>query len=956
MVEFGVMKRIITLIMMTVAMGGGMAVGAEVYPTPQQVSMGTELTQVAETRVHLRGQGKQEGTGDAMWKRLPADKQGAYLLRVEPGTLEIWANDEDGLYYAKQTLSQLLVGVEGAQDAQKDPYPEADVAAVAKLGRLPVGEIADWPDLPSRGVVEGYYGIPWSTEARKSLFAFFGRNKMNTYIYAPKDDPYHHGRGCYEPYPEGKAQEIRELVECARKNHVRFVWAIHPANTVRWAEQGGKVQLEGLCRKLEAMYALGVRDFGILVDDSQGEIARTSRQVELVNYLVEHFIRKHDDVSKTVVVCPTGYNRSWANVDALHELGEKLVPEARIMWTGDTVVHDITLSGQRWVNEHVGRPTYVWWNWPCNDFRQGRLSMGRAYGMGTEEEMKRQMSGFVSNPMQEAEASKVGLFGVACYAWNITRYDSLGSWEAGIARLYPKHREAMQVFCDHNSFLLPNNHGYEREESVRIAPVAQQFMKSLEQEKPDAAAAEQLTREYRRMQEAGRVLQLGEPALNADIGPWLKCFELTGKAGQIAINNLVTDDTVRQLESFFELVDTLTAMQKLERLSWNGHKAVPVQDVQVAMYAMTPALERAFRQGQSQIYAGLAGMPRAVPVFTTNRGKADEKANALRDGNPRTFWSTNARQQVGDWFCLDFGAPLDIRRVNLLMGGARANDYAVAGQFEVSDDGEHWTPIGKERRGPAATMNLTASPIRARMVRFRITEAQSKWVSIYDFSVNRVPEPYVTTNMAARPKFSAAIVNNAVAVSRVMEVLTMRPGEFIDLEIPASVNPAYVELNLEEGQIDQWASVELTTEEGEVIKLNAPAVNNRIYVENPTEEAVRSLRVMNASDTLRNIRITLFRVGIVEGAEHGAAEVLTDGDLSTALDCGDRERRVSIPRPPKSAELIVVGTAECSVAGAEEIPEVSRHLRRFKLPETQGSMQLVIPQQAGKHINEVIFK
>ena len=147
---------------------------------------------------------------------------------------------------------------------------------------------------------------------------------MNVYIYAPKDDPYHHGQGCYEPYPPEKAQEVRELVDCAHRNHVRFVWAIHPSNTVRWEVDEGRQQLEALCRKLENMYDLGVRDFGLLFDDTTGEIGHARRQVQLTNYILENFIRKHPDVNQTLIICPSGYNRSWARPDELHTLGEGL--------------------------------------------------------------------------------------------------------------------------------------------------------------------------------------------------------------------------------------------------------------------------------------------------------------------------------------------------------------------------------------------------------------------------------------------------------------------------------------------------------------------------------------------------------------------------------------------------------------------------------------------------------
>ena len=89
------------------------------------------------------------------------------------GKVGIGAHDERGAFYAMQTLRQLgtKAGGEGVI--------------------LPVGEIIDWPDIEFRGTVEGFYGTPWSHEARLSQLRFYGQNKMNTFIYGPKGDPYH---------------------------------------------------------------------------------------------------------------------------------------------------------------------------------------------------------------------------------------------------------------------------------------------------------------------------------------------------------------------------------------------------------------------------------------------------------------------------------------------------------------------------------------------------------------------------------------------------------------------------------------------------------------------------------------------------------------------------------------------------------------------------------------------
>ncbi len=46
--------------------------------------------------------------------------------------------------------------------------------------------IEDWSDSIYRGFIEGYYGIPWTTDERIELMRFGGDFKTNVYIYAPK--------------------------------------------------------------------------------------------------------------------------------------------------------------------------------------------------------------------------------------------------------------------------------------------------------------------------------------------------------------------------------------------------------------------------------------------------------------------------------------------------------------------------------------------------------------------------------------------------------------------------------------------------------------------------------------------------------------------------------------------------------------------------------------------------
>ena len=61
-----------------------------------------------------------------------------------------------------------------------------------------------------RGIVEGFYGIPWNYNIRADLLNFCREYNLNSYIYAPKDDPYHRSKW-REPYPEEKIIELKNL-------------------------------------------------------------------------------------------------------------------------------------------------------------------------------------------------------------------------------------------------------------------------------------------------------------------------------------------------------------------------------------------------------------------------------------------------------------------------------------------------------------------------------------------------------------------------------------------------------------------------------------------------------------------------------------------------------------------------------------------------------------------------
>lgn len=444
------------------------------------------------------------------YKKMIPERCEGYYLAVNASEIVVAGNDRRGLYYGLRTLEQLFV-----QAGKNDSLPEV--------------EITDWPDVAVRGVVEGFYGTPWSHEARMSLIDFCSDHKLNTYIYGPKNDRYHRARW-RQLYPEAEARQLQSLVARAREKEVDFVWAVHPGDDIKWNEE----DRDKLVAKLESMYQLGVRAFAVFFDDI-GKGKNAAEQADLLNYINRNFIQAKGDV-RPLIMCPSDYNRSrWHPETAyLETLGDKLDANIHIMWTGDRALSDITADNLTWVQTILKRRPYIWWNFPVTDFSNDRILMGKVIGITPA--IRTDASAFVSNPMEYAEASKLALFSVANYTWNINAYDAEASWQEGIRSLLPDAAEAFACFCRHSS--ATGEAHFPKAESECIRPAADRFVKQYTQSGNwQAEDMQTLKDEFDRMVLAAGELKLAKsnPALTREIAPWITAFGLWAQMGQEAL-------------------------------------------------------------------------------------------------------------------------------------------------------------------------------------------------------------------------------------------------------------------------------------------------------------------------------------------------------------------------------------------------------------------------------------
>ena len=469
-------------------------------------------------------------------------------------TLVVGGSDPAGVYYGVQTLRQLVTP-----------------GKIAGVG------VVDHPLMPSRGVVEGFYGRPWTQQERMDALAFLGDVKMNTYVYSPKDDPYLRERW-RDPYPPDRFREVQQLIQQAQDHHVRFTYALSPGPSICFSDPN---DWRALTTKMQAMYDAGVRDFSIPFDDitydrwncpqdqahygPPSPAAAGRAQAELLNRVQREFLDQHGG-SQPLQTVPTEYSDMDESPykAALRELD----PRVQTLFTGNGVVPaGITKQDARRAAQIWGRKPLLWDNYPVNDFdaARGRLLLGpydrRQPGLSLR------MVGDLVNPMNQAAASRVAAFGAADFAWNDAGFDAQRSWNQAAQYLAgrrtgapadPRTTRALMAFFDLNAMSPRSNgqpwQGPAPELARRIAEFRAAFAGPGKQGPEKQAALDRL-RDYAQViaDAPGQIRAGAAPDFVADAQPWLQATDLWGRSLLATVDALrarTSGDAVKAQEQF----------------------------------------------------------------------------------------------------------------------------------------------------------------------------------------------------------------------------------------------------------------------------------------------------------------------------------------------------------------------------------------------------------------------
>lgn len=289
------------------------------------------------------------------------------------------------------------------------------------------------------GVVEGFYGRPWTFAQRHKVIGWLKRFGLNTYLHAPKDD-LNHRVLWRELLDAEEAAAFKELIAACREAGVRFIYAIAPGwdehfapGTPRSSKSSATAALK---RRFRQLIDLGCTDIAVMFDDvpnlPPAKLARIARShADLANELwawldittgrsrrreaqnkpartdgktasSRQFLPNTEELSHSLALCPAVYctrmaGQQPADSAYLRALGEHLHPGVDIFWTGPEIISPtITANHLSEVADVLRRPPFIWDNLHANDYDIARIFLGPF--SGRTHELPQLSRGVVLNP------------------------------------------------------------------------------------------------------------------------------------------------------------------------------------------------------------------------------------------------------------------------------------------------------------------------------------------------------------------------------------------------------------------------------------------------------------------------------------------------------------------------------------------------------------------------------
>lgn len=612
------------------------------------------------------------------------DKTDSYILDSNNGTIVVLGKDNDSSFYGLTTLYHVI--------KQLESYTIMNF------------HIEDFANVVSRGFIEGYYGEPWSTQDRINLMTWGGYYKLNSYFYAPKDDPKHNAKW-RELYTEQElADKIRPLAEAGNNSKCRFVFALHPFMNSPMAkpdtnEAQYEKDLSVLQAKFKQVIDQGVRQIAILADDAAhwGNNNYVRLLTDMTNWLEK--LQKQPEYSDLKTTLPFCTQEYMGNGEAYYKNFPKNV---QIVMTGGKVWGEVTDNFTTTFKNNTDRGPYMWINWPCTDNSKKHLIMGGYSNFLHPGVNPENIQGIVLNPMQQSEPSKVAIFGNACYSWNIweSKEEADAAWDASFK--YVDHNsavendasDALRELSKHMINQAMDSRVVALQESVELKPVLEDFKAKIADDSYTDKDIEKVAKEFEKLKNASQTFQAqaGDENLKNQMIYWLKCWDDTTEAALSYLNafrDYKAGDTSGMINEYTKGQQAFSR-SKTHGFSYIDHTEyaeVGVQHIVPFINTMDSMLSKKVLEIADPTVITKSYIS---DVFTTPYSGTTDDALDGNDDTAVTFHDPLYVKQ-GNYIGVQFNRPMDVNHIRFALGGGK--NHFFHSKLQYTTDGNAWQDV-----------------------------------------------------------------------------------------------------------------------------------------------------------------------------------------------------------------------------------------------------------------------
>ena len=301
------------------------------------------------------------------------------------------------------------------------------------------------------GVIEGFYGPPWTHIERLELFRWMAAGGLNTYLYGPKDDLKH--RAIWrEPYTATEATELAAVIRACDSNGIEFIYALGPGLDLKYTRTS---DIDHLKARFEQMLQLGCRNFCLLFDDipdriDPEDLERWGSFAGAQSGVTNALFRWTRDRSPNArfFFCPTPYcgrmaARQLGGAGYLETIGRDLAPEIEIFWTGPEIIsREITLAHIAELTAVLQRRPILWDNLHANDY-DGRRCFCGPYA-GRPRALRDVVGGLLVNPNVEFQLNFVPLHTFAAFITGTGEWDPRAAYRTALEAWLPRFATVTQ--------------------------------------------------------------------------------------------------------------------------------------------------------------------------------------------------------------------------------------------------------------------------------------------------------------------------------------------------------------------------------------------------------------------------------------------------------------------------------------------------------------------------------